>query len=94
MIKEVGHDSHDFRHLEEDQDLVPRREELGQNSVQQLEFTGCSDDGLVDVVPDHEVFLYLAEDERMVTDLSKLHDGVLETETFSAFPANISCAEV
>lgn len=60
--------------------------EFGQDAVEQFEFTRRSHDLLVNgIVGRRKVLVDFGEDVRVVTDLSELHQGVLQRGLFSGF---------
>jgi hypothetical protein len=69
---------------------VARSKELWQDPVQQFEFTRSSNDTLVDGAADRKVFVDLSEHERVIADLSKLHQRVLQIGLLSVFPIHSS----
>jgi hypothetical protein len=69
---------------------VARSKELWQDPVQQFEFTRSSNDTLVDGAADRKVFVDLSEHERVIADLSKLHQRVLQVGLLSVFPIHTS----
>src|SRR5689334_14845993 len=52
---------------------------LGQNTVQQLEFTSCSPEQIIAGVEWVHLVLNLVEDKGMVAKLAELHNHVAET---------------
>lgn len=65
--------------------LMTRIEQLRKEPIEQFKFACGSYDLLVDIGADGEILVDLAENERVVADLAKLHDGVLQIHLTSGF---------
>jgi len=84
VVQEILHDVHDGRHLEEDQHSVTCGIQFGQHPVQKFKLSSHSPDTVVVALGwvDHD--FNISKDKWMVTNLSELHDGVVQSLDSSA----------
>jgi hypothetical protein len=65
---------------------VASSEELGEDARQKLEFTGGTDELVIDETAGVDLILHTVEQERVLADLSKLHELVTQPFHASRFP--------
>jgi hypothetical protein len=61
-------------------------EELGKNAVEQLDLSGRTNEGIVDITTRIEIVLDALEQEGMLANLAELHELVTETLDATRFP--------
>lgn len=64
---------------------MPRLEQLRQNPIQQLKLPGSPHNLLIDSAPNRKVLVHLTEYERVITDFTQLHEGVLQVGLTARF---------
>ena len=68
--------------------------ELGKNSRKQLNFTGGTNELVVNETGRVHLVLDTVEQERVLADLAKLHELIAEAFDTACFPINGACSEL
>lgn len=85
-FQEVFHNVHDLRHLEENQNPVPGREEFREDTRQKFHLSGGTNEGVVDVASGVHLVLDTVKQEGMLANLSQLHQLVAQAFDATRFP--------
>ena len=62
--------------------------ELGKNTAQKFNLAGCPNEFVINETTRADLVLNTLEQERMLTDLAKLHELITQTFDAARFPAN------